>query len=69
MDPVGILLAAGRGRRFDPGAAQQAAAALPGGEPVVGGQRARCWPLPRVVAVVRPDEDGVAACCAAWAAK
>lgn len=62
MDPVGILLAAGRGRRFDPtGIYNKLLLPLPGGEPVVAASaRALLAALPRVVAVVRPDEDRVA---------
>ena len=62
MDPVGILLAAGRGRRFDPtGIYNKLLLPLPGGEPVVvASARALLAALPRVVAVVRPDEDRVA---------
>lgn len=58
----GILLAAGRGRRFDPaGARNKLLQTLPGGEPVVAAS-ARCLLscLPRVVAVVPPDDGGVA---------
>jgi molybdenum cofactor cytidylyltransferase len=63
MTPVGILLAAGRGRRFDPSGTRnkllQPAAA--GGEPVVvASARAMLAVLPTVVAVVAPDDGGVA---------
>lgn len=60
--PVGILLAAGRGRRFDPsGARNKLLQALPGGEPVVlASARVLLSVLPRVVAVVPPDDGGVA---------
>jgi molybdenum cofactor cytidylyltransferase len=54
MDPVGILLAAGRGRRFDPaGARNKLLAQLPRGEPVVvASARNMLAALPRVIAVV-----------------
>jgi molybdenum cofactor cytidylyltransferase len=63
MTPVGILLAAGRGRRFDPSGTRnkllQPVAA--GGEPVVvASARAMLAVLPKVVAVVAPDDRGVA---------
>jgi len=62
MTPVGILLAAGRGRRFDPsGARNKLLHALPNGEAVVvASARNLLAVLPRVVAVVRPDDGGVA---------
>lgn len=62
MTPVGILLAAGRGRRFDPsGARNKLLQTLPGGDPVVvASARTLLSILPRVIAVVPPDGDGVA---------
>jgi molybdenum cofactor cytidylyltransferase len=62
MAPVGILLAAGRGRRFDPsGAHNKLLQPLPGGVPVVvASARNLLAGMPRVVAVVRPDDGGVA---------
>jgi len=62
MAPVGILLAAGRGRRFDPtGVRNKLLARTPGGEPVVAASaRHLLSVLPRVVAVVRPDDTRVA---------
>lgn len=59
--PVGILLAAGRGRRFDPlGARNKLLALLPDGEPVVvASARALLSVLPRVIAVVPPADGGV----------
>jgi len=62
--PVGILLAAGRGRRFDPlGARSKLMAALPLSETPVLAASARAFKaaLARVVAVVRPGESDVAA--------
>ena len=59
---VGILLAAGRGRRFDPeGRRNKLLQVLPGsGEPVVAASaRTLLAALPRVVAVVPPDDGGV----------
>ncbi len=66
LDPVtttGILLAAGRGRRFDPSGVQnKLLQALPGGDCVVAASaRNMLAVLPRVFAVVRPGDDGVAA--------
>ena len=63
MTPVGILLAAGRGRRFDPsGIRNKLLQPLAGGEPVaVASARALLAVLPKVIAVVRPDDGGVAA--------
>ena len=60
--PVGILLAAGRGRRFDPsGGRNKLLQALPGGEPVVvASARTLLSVLPRVIAVVPPEDGGVA---------
>jgi molybdenum cofactor cytidylyltransferase len=66
--PIGILLAAGRGRRFDPeGRRNKLLQRLPdAGEPVVvASARKLLAALPVVVAVVRPDDDGVAALLAA----
>ncbi|MFC0254581.1 nucleotidyltransferase family protein [Massilia consociata] len=66
MAPVatltGILLAAGRGRRFDPsGVRNKLLQRLPGGERVVAASARRLLSvLPRVVAVVPPDDGGVA---------
>ncbi|QOY95140.1 nucleotidyltransferase family protein [Massilia sp. UMI-21] len=59
---TGILLAAGRGRRFDPlGARNKLLQHLPGGEPVVAASaRLLLSCLPRVVAVVPPEDGGVA---------
>jgi molybdenum cofactor cytidylyltransferase len=60
--PVGILLAAGRGSRFDAtGAHNKLLARLPGGEPVaVASARTLLAVLPRVIAVVSPQGDEVA---------
>jgi molybdenum cofactor cytidylyltransferase len=64
MNPVGILLAAGRGRRFDPTGARNKLLqplAGAGGEPVaVASARTLLAVLPKVIAVVRPGDDGVA---------
>ena len=64
MPPVGILLAAGRGRRFDPtGSRNKLLEPLPsfGGEPVVAASaRALLAVLPKVIAVVAPGDDAVA---------
>jgi molybdenum cofactor cytidylyltransferase len=60
---VGILLAAGRGRRFDPaGRRNKLLATLPGSdEPVVvASARTLLAALPRVIAVVPPEDGGVA---------
>lgn len=59
---TGILLAAGRGRRFDPlGARNKLLQSLPGGDPVVAASaRFLLSCVPRVVAVVPPDDGGVA---------
>lgn len=64
MTPVGILLAAGRGRRFDPtGAASKLLQVLPGGEPVVAASaRVLLSAVDKVIAVVRPDDGGVGDC-------
>ncbi len=61
--PVGILMAAGRGRRFDPaGARNKLLQVLPSGEPVVvASARKLLAVMPRVVAVVPPRDGGVAA--------
>ena len=58
---TGILLAAGRGRRFDPaGARNKLLQTLPGGELVVAASARHLLScLPRVVAVVPPDDGGV----------
>jgi len=63
MTTVGILLAAGRGRRFDPcGLHNKLLQVLPGGElVVVASARNMLAVLPKVVAVVRPGDDLVAA--------
>ena len=59
---TGILLAAGRGRRFDPaGVRNKLLQRLPNGEPVVvASARTLLAVLPRVVAVVPPGDGGVA---------
>jgi predicted metalloprotease with PDZ domain/CTP:molybdopterin cytidylyltransferase MocA len=59
---VGILLAAGRGRRFDPdGARNKLLARLPDGEQVAAASaRHLLAVLPEVVAVVPPGDGGVA---------
>lgn len=59
---AGVLLAAGRGSRFDPtGARYKLLQLLPNGEPVVvASARALLAAVPRVIAVVRP-EDAVTA--------
>ncbi|MGZ5198219.1 MAG: nucleotidyltransferase family protein [Telluria sp.] len=59
MNPVGILLAAGRGSRFDPsGAANKLLAPLPDGEPVVAASaRHLLEVLPRVVAVCAAEGE------------
>jgi molybdenum cofactor cytidylyltransferase len=63
MTTVGILLAAGRGRRFDPsGVRDKLLQALPGGDTVVlASARHLLSVVPRVVAVVPPHDRGVAA--------
>jgi molybdenum cofactor cytidylyltransferase len=63
MNPVGILLAAGRGKRFDPsGTRNKLLAQLPGGDPVaVASARKLLSVLSKVIAVVRPEDGGVAA--------
>ena len=62
MNPVGILLAAGRGRRFDPqGLRNKLLQPLAGGEPVViASARHLLSVLPHVIAVVPPQDGGVA---------
>lgn len=62
MPTVGILLAAGRGRRFDPsGARNKLLASLPGNVPVaVASARPLLAALSRVIAVVAPNDGGVA---------
>jgi len=62
MNPIGLLLAAGRGQRFDPtGQRNKLLAPLPGGDlVVVASARAMLAVLPRVIAVV-PAEGAVAA--------
>lgn len=62
MDLTGILLAAGRGRRFDPlGVRNKLLQQLPGGELVVAASARRLLScVSRVVAVVPPDDGGVA---------
>lgn len=57
-----ILLAAGRGRRFDPqGQRNKLLQPLPGGDPVVvASARALLAVFARVIAVVPPDDGGVA---------
>jgi molybdenum cofactor cytidylyltransferase len=59
--PAGILLAAGRGRRFDPaGLRNKLLQPLADGEPVVvASARKLLAAVPRVVAVVAPDDGGV----------
>jgi molybdenum cofactor cytidylyltransferase len=60
--PVGILLAAGRGRRFDPSGAQnKLLQPLAGGDPVVvASARKLLAVLPKVIAVVPPADGGIA---------
>jgi molybdenum cofactor cytidylyltransferase len=64
--PLGILLAAGRGTRFDPSGEQNKLLARltrgpDAGEPVAfAAARHLCAALPRVIAVVRPDGAGAA---------
>jgi len=59
---TGILLAAGRGRRFDPqGLRNKLLQPLPGGDPVVvASARLLLAACARVVAVVPPNDGGVA---------
>lgn len=63
MGAVGILLAAGRGKRFDPGGIDnKLLQPLADGELVVeASARHMLAALPRVIAVVRPDDNAVAA--------
>ena len=63
MPTVGILLAAGRGRRFDPsGRHNKLLQALPDGACVVAASaRNMLAVLPRVVAVVRPGDGQIVA--------
>ncbi|THC44336.1 NTP transferase domain-containing protein [Massilia sp. Mn16-1_5] len=63
MNPVGILLAAGRGRRFDPeGLRNKLLQPLPTGEAVVvASAHILLSVVPRVIAVVPPQDGGVAA--------
>jgi molybdenum cofactor cytidylyltransferase len=65
--PVGILLAAGRGRRFDPeGRRNKLLQPLADFDPVVvASARKLLAAVPRGVAVVAPDDGGVAARLAA----
>ena len=62
MGLTGILLAAGRGRRFDPaGGRNKLLQRLPGGDVVVVASARRLLScVARVVAVVPPDDGGVA---------
>jgi molybdenum cofactor cytidylyltransferase len=64
MTPVGILLAAGRGRRFDPSGTRnkllQPLAGARGELVAVASARNLLAVLTKVIAVVRPDDDGVA---------
>jgi molybdenum cofactor cytidylyltransferase len=61
MNVIGILLAAGKGRRFDPSGASNKLLEQAGGEAVaVASARAMLAVLPRVIAVV-PSEDGAVA--------
>ena len=63
MNAVGILLAAGRGRRFDPqGRRNKLLQPLPDGTLVVDASaRTLLAVLPHVIAVVPPEDGGVAA--------
>ena len=63
MRLAGILLAAGRGRRFDPGGARnKLLQRLPGGELVAAASARRLLAVfSRVVAVVPPEDGGVGA--------
>ena len=66
MSTVGILLAAGRGRRFDPSGVQNkllqplAEGPYAGQAVVAAAARNLLAALPRVIAVVRPDDTQVA---------
>ncbi|NHZ33946.1 nucleotidyltransferase family protein [Massilia sp. CCM 8692] len=64
MTPVGILLAAGRGHRFDPtGAASKLLQPLPGGELLVAASaRVLLSSVDTVIAVVPLDDGGVGEC-------
>jgi molybdenum cofactor cytidylyltransferase len=60
VSPVGILLAAGRGRRFDPAGERNKLLQLVAGESVVvASARTLLAAVPRVVAVVPPLDAGV----------
>ena len=60
--PVGILLAAGRGRRFDPAGLRNKLLQTLAGEPVVvASARKLLAAVPHVVAVVPPQDGGVGA--------
>ena len=60
VSPVGILLAAGRGRRFDPAGQRNKLLQPLDGEPVVvASARKLLAAVPRVVAVVPPVDGGV----------
>ena len=63
MALVGILLAAGRGKRFDPSGVQnKLLQTLAGGDAVVAASAKNMLAvLPRVLAIVRPGDDKVAA--------
>ena len=62
MSPVGILLAAGRGRRFDPAGVHNKLLVRLGDDTVVAtSARALLSSLSHVVAVVPPDDGGVGA--------
>ncbi|MBC7453617.1 MAG: nucleotidyltransferase family protein [Massilia sp.] len=61
MTTTGILLAAGRGRRFDPSGERNKLLEQVAGVPVaVASATAILAVLPRVIAVVGPDDGGVA---------
>ncbi|KQQ32917.1 molybdopterin-guanine dinucleotide biosynthesis protein MobA [Duganella sp. Leaf126] len=61
MALTGILLAAGRGKRFDPSGVENKLLQRVAGEPVVAASaRNMLAALPRVLAVVRPGDDRVA---------
>jgi molybdenum cofactor cytidylyltransferase len=64
VTPVGILLAAGRGRRFDPSGTRNKLLEplpFPSGEPVVAASaRALLAVLPEVIAVVAPGDGRIA---------
>jgi len=68
---TGILLAAGRGSRFDPaGARNKLLQVLPGGEPVAAtSARALLAAVPHVVAVVRPGDGATAGLLASLGCK